>query len=125
MTLEKRGEERDKDVEGILREVIHLIELAKPVEYKSGRYCKVIRIGSGSKNSEFGYFLTYYDDGTITVTLKKYRNQSNSFAIFKLTDKIIDVEDLDTFVDKMSKIFNIVKGIRGRNYDRGIDKELI
>ncbi len=114
MALEKKVEEGSQEGGELIEKVQMLLREAEPIQYKPGAQCKVVKIGSGANNQGFGYYLTYYDDGTITITLKKYRNQSNSYAIFKVTDKIVDVESLETFLEKMEKIYRIIRGLRSR-----------
>ncbi len=105
----------------LVEKVRILLEKAECVEYRPGSVCRVIRLGSSELDEDYSYYLAYYeDDGSITVTLKKHKNQSNSFAVFKITDKILELETKESFLERMGKIYDILAGLASRI---GVKKE--
>lgn len=109
------------DPSSLVARVRSLLDQAECIEFRPGSICRVIRLGSSALDEDYSYYLAYYEgDGSITVTLKKHKNQSNSFAVFKITDKILELETRESFLERMGKIYDILSGLANRI---GVKKE--
>lgn len=101
------------DIGLIVNDLVKLIESSKEVRFKKGGTSRVIELGVADGDASWRYFLTYYPvSGDFTLSLKRFRNQSNSFAILKLTDKVVEVEEFEDFIEKVAKAFLILRDLK-------------
>ncbi len=107
------------DIGLMVNELVKLIESSKEVRFKKGGVSKVVELGEADKESSWKYFLTYYPaTGDFTISLKRFKNQSNSFAILKLTDKVVEVESFEEFIEKVAKAYLILRDLKKRYGDK-------
>lgn len=107
------------DIGLLVNELVKLIESSKEVRFKKGGISKVIELGEADKDSSWKYFLTYYPaTGDFTISLKRFKNQSNSFAVLKLTDKIVEVEPFEMFIERVAKAYLILRDLKKRYGDK-------
>lgn len=114
-----------EDIPQIVDKIISLIEKAPKTRIRGKIEVKTIIIG---KSGEWKYVLNIYQPTKdITLTLKRYEKQPASYAILKLTDKITEVEDLESFLKKMERMYLILDELKRRiaRVSRGEELELI
>jgi len=69
-------------------------------------------IGRSSKG-EWKYTLNYYlPTKDITILLKRFEKQPSSYAILKISDKITDVEDLESLLERIKRIYNLLLALK-------------
>ena len=94
----------DKDVKKLIK---YLQEIPGET-IKKGIRVKSIVIGKSSRG-DWKYTLNFYEPtNDITILLKRFEKQPSSYAILKISDKITEVEDLDSLIDKVKKIYNLL-----------------
>jgi hypothetical protein len=111
----------EEKIRETLEEILKLIEKAETVKIKGDVETKTISLGRAGKRSEWKYILNLYQPNMdITVTLKRFERQPVAYAILKLTDKVTEVEDLQSFLEKMAKLYILIKEIKKK---LGIEKK--
>ncbi len=99
----------------LVEELIKLIEETEETKIKGNIKTKTVALGRASKRNEWKYILNLYKpNNDITVTLKRFEKQPVAYAILKLTDKVTEVEDLESFLNRMSKLYLLVKEMKKR-----------
>jgi len=114
-----------EDITEIVDKIVNLIDKAPKTRIKGKIDVKTIIIG---KSGEWKYILNIYQPtNDITLTLKRYEKQPASYAILKLTDKITEVEDLESFLKKMERMYLILDELKKRiaHVSKGEELELI
>ncbi len=111
------------DIGLVVNEIIKMIEESKEIRFRKGSVSKVIELGQADGDNSWRYFLTYYPStGDFTISLKRFKNQSNSFAILKITDKITEVESFEDFIERVGKAYLILKDLKKRYLKREIEE---
>ncbi len=111
------------DIGLIVNELIKLLEESKEIRFKKGSVSKVIELGEANGDASWKYFLTYYPStGDFTISLKRFKNQSNSFAILKITDKITEVESFEDFIERVGKAFLILRDLKKRYLKKEVEE---
>lgn len=100
-----------------------MIEESKEIKFRKGSVSKVIELGEADGDASWKYFLTYYPStGDFTISLKRFKNQSNSFAILKITDKITEVETFESFIERVGKAYLILRDLKKRYLKKEIEE---
>ena len=111
------------DIGLIVNEIIKMIEESKEIKFRKGSVSKVIELGEADGDASWKYFLTYYPStGDFTISLKRFKNQSNSFAILKITDKITEVETFESFIERVGKAYLILRDLKKRYLKKEIEE---
>ncbi len=112
------------DIGLMVNELVKVLESSKEVRFKKGGVSKVVELGDANKDPSWKYFLTYYPStGDFTISLKRFKNQSNSFAILKITDKLVEVESFEEFIEKVAKAYLILRDLRKRYGDKELEEK--
>jgi len=115
----------EEDLKNIVDEIKKSLDESELMKLRGGIKVKSMQIASATGDSAWKYFLTYYlETGDLTVTVKRFEKQPTSYAIVKVTDKVIDAEDFSNFVERMAKIYLLLKYLRkeltGKEEKKGV-----
>lgn len=95
-----------------ISELIKYLKQTPGETIRKGVTVKSIVIGKSSRG-EWKYTLNYYTPtNDITILLKRFERQPSSYAILKISDKITEVEDIDTLLEKVRKIYNLIVSLK-------------
>ncbi len=118
MNKEKRTvviEVDEEETKKLVDELIEIVEKTEEIKIKGNIMTKTISLGRASKRNEWKYILNLYQpNNDITVTLKRFEKQPVAYAILKLTDKVTEVEDLESFLKRMSKLYLLIREMKRR-----------
>lgn len=105
--------ETDDKIGGMVEELIKKINETKATKIRDNLKAKTVHLGRAGIQQEWRYFLNIYEPNIdITVSLKRFEKQPISYAILKVTDKVTEVEDLKSFLERMLKLYIILKQLK-------------
>lgn len=95
-----------------VKELIKCLEDIPGETIRKGVTVKSIVIGKSSRG-EWKYTLNYYiPTNDVTILLKRFERQPSSYAILKISDKITEVEDLESLLEKIRKIYSLLLSLK-------------
>ena len=115
----------EDDLKAIADEIKKDLEESETLKLRGGIKVKSMQVASATLDSAWKYFLTYYPDtGDLTITVKRFEKQPTSYAIIKVTDKVVEAEDFNNFVERMAKTYLLLKYLRrdliGKEVKKGV-----
>lgn len=103
----------EMEIKDIVNQIKEVIEKSEAMKLRGGVVAKSLQVSEAKLDSSWKYFLTYYPlTGDLTITVKRFEKQPTSYAILKITDKIVEVEDFNSFIEKIAKMYIALKYLR-------------
>ncbi len=119
-----KEEIKDGEEEQYAKELIKYLNEIQGETIRKGIEVRSLVIGKSSIG-EWKYTLNYYlPTKDITILLKRFEKQPSSYAILKISDKITEVEDLDSLLNKVKKIYNLLIALKKELKEEGEIKKV-
>ncbi len=103
----------EMEIKDVVEQIKEVVERSEAMKLRGGVVAKSLQVSEAKLDSSWKYFLTYYPlTGDLTITVKRFEKQPTSYAILKITDKIVEAEDFNSFIEKIAKMYIALKYLR-------------